>query len=91
MLSTITSTPIEEVNESLGRPSLYQLYPTTKWDVTKQILRRVEAAGSKVLVLTVDVPVSNRETLSRFIRQDLRVCASCHQGMDEDIKTQTYV
>jgi 4-hydroxymandelate oxidase len=86
MLSTITSTSVEEVNESLGRPSLYQLYPTTKWDVTKQILRRVEAAGCKVLVLTVDVPVSNRETLSRLIRQDLRVCASCHQGMDEDIK-----
>jgi isopentenyl diphosphate isomerase/L-lactate dehydrogenase-like FMN-dependent dehydrogenase len=86
LLSTVTSTSISEVNNRLGKPSIYQLYPTTKWDITRQLLRRAEAAGSKVVVLTVDVPISNRETLKRLIRQDNRDCASCHQGVDEDIK-----
>ena len=86
LLSTITSTPLKKVNEQLGRPVIYQLYPSNKWDITKKILRRVEAAGTKVLVLTVDVPVSNRETFARLARQDKRDCASCHQGIDEDMK-----
>jgi isopentenyl diphosphate isomerase/L-lactate dehydrogenase-like FMN-dependent dehydrogenase len=85
-LSTITSTPLEKVNEKLGRPVIYQLYPSNKWDITRKILRRVEAAGNKVLVLTVDVPVSNRETFARLMRQDKRDCTSCHQGIDEDLK-----
>ncbi len=86
LLSTVSSTGIEEVNAAYGEPVIYQLYPATKWDITKKILRRVEAAGCKVLVLTVDVPISNRETLSRLIRQDDRDCQTCHQGIDEDLK-----
>ncbi|NKB39314.1 MAG: alpha-hydroxy-acid oxidizing protein [Gammaproteobacteria bacterium] len=85
LLSTITSTSIEEVNAALGRPAIYQLYPTPRWNITKQILRRVEAAGTGVVVLTVDVPISNRETFKRLVRQDDRDCSACHQGIDEDL------
>lgn len=86
LLSTVSSTGIEEVNTAYGEPVVYQLYPTPKWHITKKILRRVEAAGCEVLVLTVDVPISNRETLARLIRQDSRDCLTCHQGIDEDLK-----
>src|SRR5215831_4732409 len=44
-LSTMTSTPIEDVNKALGRPVWYQLYAPSKWAACEQLLRRVEAAG----------------------------------------------
>src|SRR5215475_1013532 len=39
-LSTMTSTPIEEVNAALGRPVWYQLYAPSKWEACEQLLRR---------------------------------------------------
>ena len=45
-LSTMTSTPIEDVNKALGRPVWYQLYAPSKWAACEQLLRRVEAAGT---------------------------------------------
>jgi 4-hydroxymandelate oxidase len=80
ILSTMSSTPIEAVAEARGEPLWFQLYPTGRWDVTEQLLRRAEAAGSPVVVLTVDIPagVSNRETLERAIRRDSRDCDACH-------------
>src|SRR5882762_8377486 len=53
-LSTMTATPIEDVNKALGRPVWYQLYAPSKWEACEQLLRRVEAAGSTVVMLTVD-------------------------------------
>src|SRR5262245_11419656 len=53
-LSTMTSTSIEDVNKALGRPVWYQLYAPSKWEACEQLLRRVEAAGSTVVLLTVD-------------------------------------
>ena len=86
-LSSVTSTAVEEVNKTLGKPVLYQLYATSDWDKTKKIIRRVESAGCKVMALTVDLPVfSNRETQARLFRQDKRDCGTCHKGPDEDIK-----
>ena len=59
----------------------YQLYPTSKWTVTQALLRRAEAAGCPVVVLTVDLPAgSNRETLERYIKTDTRDCSSCHEA-----------
>src|SRR5437870_11286956 len=80
-LSTMTSTPIEEVNKALGRPVWYQLYVPSKWEACQQLLRRVEAAGSKVVLLTVDRPAGrNQETYKRTRPKDLRPCLSCHPG-----------
>ena len=57
----------------------FMLYPTDDWNVTRAIVKRAEAAGSPVLVLTVDLQGgSNRETLERSRRVDTRACATCH-------------
>jgi len=79
MLSTVSTSSVEEVNEARGEPVWYQLYPTDQWAVATQILRRVEAAGCPVVVLTVDLPVdSNRETLAAGKQEDPRDCSACH-------------
>ena len=83
-LSTMTSTPIEDVNKALGRPVWYQLYAPSKWEACEQLLRRVEAAGSTVVLLTVDNTTGrNSETYKRTRPQDLRQCAACHEGPGE--------
>lgn len=85
-LSTLTSTPIDAVNNNRGKPVVFQLYPTSNWGITRQLLRRAEAAGCETVALTVDLPVSNRETMARLARQDSRDCMACHLGADEDLK-----
>jgi len=78
-LSTMTSTGIEDVNKALGRPVWYQLYAPSKWEACEQLLRRVEAAGSSVVLLTVDNTTGrNSETYRRMRPKDLSGCVSCH-------------
>jgi isopentenyl diphosphate isomerase/L-lactate dehydrogenase-like FMN-dependent dehydrogenase len=78
-LSTMTSTGIEDVNKALGRPVWYQLYAPSKWEACEQLLRRVEAAGSSVVLLTVDNTTGrNSETFRRMRPRDLSGCVSCH-------------
>jgi isopentenyl diphosphate isomerase/L-lactate dehydrogenase-like FMN-dependent dehydrogenase len=79
ILSTATTSPVEEVAASAGRPVRYQLYPTSRWEVTEKLVRHAEAAGCPVLVLTVDTQAGRRtETLERFKRMDSRKCTACH-------------
>ena len=79
ILSTVTTTPVEEVAELRDRPIWYQLYPTSDWAVTRGLLSRAEAAGCPVVVLTVDLPVdSNRNTELRYAAADDRDCVTCH-------------
>jgi (S)-2-hydroxy-acid oxidase len=81
ILSTVASTSVEDVTAARGGPVWYQLYATTKWDITQALIKRAEAAGSPVLVVTVDLPAGrNVETLNRFRRVDSRTCTDCHQG-----------
>jgi isopentenyl diphosphate isomerase/L-lactate dehydrogenase-like FMN-dependent dehydrogenase len=81
ILSSTTSTAIEDVNKALGRPVWYQLYAPTSWDVCQKILQRVEASGSTVVALTVDNTTGrNSETFRRMRPKDLRSCAACHEG-----------
>jgi isopentenyl diphosphate isomerase/L-lactate dehydrogenase-like FMN-dependent dehydrogenase len=80
-LSTSTSVPIEEVNKALGRPVWFQLYAPSDWNATERLLRRVEAAGSTVLLLTVDNTTGrNSETYLRTRPKDLAQCGACHEG-----------
>src|SRR2546425_10184758 len=80
-LCTMTATPIEDVNKALGRPVWYQLYAPSKWEACEQLLRRVQAAGSTVVLLTVDNTTGrNSETYMRTRPKDLTQCASCHHG-----------
>ena len=66
MLSTVATSSIEDVISAAGAPVWQQLYPTNVWEVSRAIVKRAEAAGSPVIVLTVDLQEgSNRETLFR--------------------------
>ena len=81
ILSTATSTGVEDVNAALGRPVWYQLYAPSTWAACEQLLRRVEASGCSVIALTVDNTTGrNSETYLRTRPRDLRPCGSCHPG-----------
>src|SRR6202008_2249060 len=81
ILSTATSTGVEDVNAARGRPVWYQLYAPNSWDACEKILRRVEAAGCPVVALTVDNTTGrNSETFLRTRPRDLRPGAACPQG-----------
>ncbi|MGH9679400.1 MAG: alpha-hydroxy acid oxidase [Candidatus Acidiferrales bacterium] len=83
ILSTATSTPVEEVNKALGRPVWYQLYAPSSWEVCLKILDRVEAAGCTVLVLTVDNTTGRySETYLRDRPKDRHQCLACHSSME---------
>lgn len=85
ILSTATTTSVEDVARELGRPPWYQLYPGSRWDVTESLIRRAEAAGCPVIALTVDTQAGRRtETLERSKLLDKRECPVCHGTRPED-------
>jgi isopentenyl diphosphate isomerase/L-lactate dehydrogenase-like FMN-dependent dehydrogenase len=86
VLSTQSSTPVEQVAEARGAPIWHQLYPTDRWDYTVAILQRAEAAGCTAVCLTIDLPAGrNTETQSIMMREDSRNCLSCHRGQQKPI------
>jgi len=79
ILSTVTTTAVEEVAQARGAPVWYQLYATNKWDVAKAFVTRAEKAGCPVVAVTVDrAGGRNQETLFRLQRTDTRDCKTCH-------------
>jgi len=81
IVSTHSSTGIEAVNEALGYPAWFQLYPTDDWNVTKAVVKRVEKAGCPVMVLTVDSQNGAlRDTLFKIRRSAPVKCTDCHIG-----------
>jgi 4-hydroxymandelate oxidase len=79
ILSTATTSSVEEVTRARGAPVWYQLYATNKWDVAKAFVTRAEKAGCPVVAVTVDRSGGrNQETLFRLQRTDTRNCDSCH-------------
>jgi len=79
LLSTVTTTPVEDVNREYGAPVWYQLYATSSWAITEKLVKRAEAAGCPVLVWTIDLMAGrNTETQTRLRRMDTRDCATCH-------------
>jgi len=79
VLSTVTTTSVEDVTEARGEPVWYQLYPTPMWSITERLIERAEGAGSPALVLTVDSPTgSDRDPGERAARADERDCVRCH-------------
>lgn len=80
ILSTVTTSSVEDVTEARGAPVWYQLYPSDQWSITKHLLKRAENTGCPVVVLTVDLLAgSNRVTLERAKRIDERDCTICHR------------
>ena len=83
ILSTVSSTPIEEVAAARDAPIWFQLYTLGGWPGVRRMLRRAEAVGCPAVVLTVDNPTTAapaRHTLERAKLQDSRDCAACHEG-----------
>jgi isopentenyl diphosphate isomerase/L-lactate dehydrogenase-like FMN-dependent dehydrogenase len=79
ILSTATSSAVEDVAAALGTPPWYQLYMPSQWDGTEHLVKRVEATGSPVLVWTIDLLGGrNLETAERFRRSDTAQCTACH-------------
>ena len=79
ILSTVASSPLEEVIAARGGPVWLQLYTTNRFEVTTRIVKRAEAAGCPVVAVTVDLPAGrNTETATRFRREDTRTCSNCH-------------
>jgi 4-hydroxymandelate oxidase len=81
VLSSSTSTGVEDVNKALGRPVWYQLYAPSAWAVTEKLIHRVQDAGCPVVALTVDNTTGrNSQTYKRLRPKDLGQCAACHEG-----------
>lgn len=87
ILSTGTSTRIQEVAEARGAPIWFQLYTPRHWPVTRLQLREAEQVGCPVVVLTVDQfgLGRNRDALHRFRRRHNAECQTCHDSWSEKL------
>src|SRR6185437_1839882 len=56
VLSTMSNTAVEDVVAAARGPVWFQLYVYKDRAATEALVRRVEAAGARALVLTVDAP-----------------------------------
>jgi 4-hydroxymandelate oxidase len=79
ILSTVSSTSVEEVARVRGAGLWYQLYTTSNLEIATRLLARAQAAGCRVVAITVDLPGGrNAPTAQRFARADARACGTCH-------------
>jgi isopentenyl diphosphate isomerase/L-lactate dehydrogenase-like FMN-dependent dehydrogenase len=79
ILSTQTTSSVEDVTAARGAPIWYQLYATNKFDVAKAFVTRAERAGCPAVAVTVDRNGGrNQETQRRLARTDTRDCSTCH-------------
>jgi len=60
ILSTLSNTAVEDVVAAASGPVWFQLYVYRDRSATEALVRRVEAAGCRALVLTVDAPLLGR-------------------------------
>jgi 4-hydroxymandelate oxidase len=69
VVSTATTTPIEEIAKAATSPLWLQLYLQKDRGATRELIARAEAAGVQALAFTVDTPVvgtRNRQQRARF-------------------------
>jgi isopentenyl diphosphate isomerase/L-lactate dehydrogenase-like FMN-dependent dehydrogenase len=79
ILSTSSNYSVDDVTKARGAPIWFQLYASPRWEVAQALIKRADAAGCPVLVVTVDrVAGRNQETLFRLVRTDTRECSGCH-------------
>src|SRR5213075_2397741 len=75
ILSTQTTSSVEDVTAARGAPVWYQLYATNKWEVARAMVLRAEKAGCPVVAVTVDRSGGrNQKTLFRLQCSDTRNC-----------------
>jgi 4-hydroxymandelate oxidase len=71
ILSTLSNTAVEDVVKAASSPVWFQLYVYKNRNATKDLVKRVEAAGCKALMVTVDAPfLGSRE---RDIRNQFKL------------------
>jgi 4-hydroxymandelate oxidase len=82
ILSTGTTTAIEDVAVASAGRFWFQLYPTSSEAITRALLERAERAGCQVVVVTVDTPAGAvvEDVWKRARRLDTRRCGDCHDG-----------
>jgi 4-hydroxymandelate oxidase len=99
IVSSFATTKIEDIARAAGAPLWFQLYVQPDREFTRDLVARVEAAGVRALVLTVDTPVlgvRNRETRIGFrlpdgiIREnlaalDVKVAGATHRPAEGQI------
>ena len=79
ILSTSSNYSVEDVTKARGAPIWFQLYASPRWEVAQALIKRAEAAGCPVLMVTVDrIAGRNQETMFRLRRTDTRECSDCH-------------
>jgi 4-hydroxymandelate oxidase len=79
ILATASNYSVEDVTTARGAPVWFQLYASPRWEVAQALIKRAEAAGCPVLVVTVDrMAGRNQETFFRLMRIDTRECSACH-------------
>ena len=91
ILSTATSTGVEDVTAARGAPIWYQLYATNKWEVAQAMVKRAENAGCLAVAVTVDRSGGrNQETLFRLRLSDTRDCSTCHDrsSLQSNLRTR---
>ncbi len=69
VVSSYTTTPIEEIARAATQPLWFQLYVQPDREFTKDVVQRAEAAGCKALCVTVDlasIGVRNRHQRAGF-------------------------
>jgi 4-hydroxymandelate oxidase len=81
ILSTVSSSSVEDVTAARGAPIWQQLYATNKWEIAQAIVKRAENAGCLAVAVTVDrAGGRNQETLFRLRPTDKRECNACHDN-----------
>jgi 4-hydroxymandelate oxidase len=79
ILSTSSNYSVDDVTKARGAPIWFQLYASPRFEVAQALIKRAEAAGCPVLMVTVDrIAGRNQETLFRLTRSDSRDCSGCH-------------
>ena len=79
ILSTSSNFSVEDVTKARGAPIWFQLYASPSFDVAQALIKKADAAGCPVLMVTVDrIAGRNQETLFRLMRSDPRECSACH-------------
>ena len=71
VLSTFSTTLLEDITKAAPDVCWFQLYVPKKLDVTEELVVRVKQAGFKVLVVTLDIPVGAKR--NREVKNDLKL------------------
>ena len=65
VVSSFTTTPIEEIAKVATKPLWFQLYVVDDRNFVKDLVQKVEAQGCRALCVTVDTPVSGSRDRQR--------------------------